>query len=307
MKIDTSELIRWRYYFLDLPKWAYGARSRGMRDTLSGVFGNEISSIRDGLVSLAGFCGRKPLDNDIEDAVDKALMVKLVRESDGYSALRMTKKNLYRYFQIDGLENLYASIREKRLIVILTGHIGSFFTPPIAFSHLGMEVYPLAAAVTHPVHSTRLFLMLYRFLMRRGCTTPFIYTDMQGKIDRSIMQVFRTNGILFAALDISRGLSPAKRLPVRFLGRASSLPSGLVQWGLKKDAVFLTAWNTVQTTDNIHFIRNLRIDAPFEAGLDAHGILQTYADRLSELLCREPWQWMQVSIINEFDEGSPPD
>jgi lauroyl/myristoyl acyltransferase len=302
--IDVDGLMMWRYYFLDLPKWAYGVGPPPLRKNLLRVFEGEISSIREGITTLWNFCGKTPKDSDIEDAVDKALWVKLVRESDGYSALRMTKKNLYRYFQIEGIENLYVSMQTNRPIVLLTGHIGSYVVPLIALSHLGFRVYPIAGKVNHPVMATRLFLSLYHTLVKRRLPTPYIYTDLKGKIDRSIIPILNAKGILWVALDLPKSMFPVTRMPVTFSGRTASLPSGLIQWGLKKNAVFLTAWNTVETIDNIHFIRKLRIDAPIETGLDAQGILQIYADRLSEIICREPWQWMQLNIIREYDEGS---
>jgi lauroyl/myristoyl acyltransferase len=305
--LDVDALMRWRYYFLDLPKWAYGVGLPPLRKNLFRLFDSEIWSIREGIVTLWDFCGKATNDADINAAVDKALGVKLLRESDCYNSLRMTKKNLHKYFHLEGMENLHASIQTGRPIVLLTGHIGSFVVPLIALSKLGFRVYPIAGNVTHPVAATRSFISFYHALIKRQLPTSYIYTDLKGKIDRSIIPILNANGMLWVALDLPKNLSPAARIPVTFLGHTSSLPAGLIQWGLKKNVLFLTAWNTVETEDNVHFMRRLRIGEPIDSGLDAQGILQTYADRLSELLCREPWQWMQLDIVKEFDKEDLPD
>jgi lauroyl/myristoyl acyltransferase len=302
--IDAAELLRWRYYFLDLPGWACGICSAPSWRNLSVLFESEISSIRDGLAALWDSCGKTAGEDEIETALERAIWIKLLRESDGYHALGMTKNRLHRYFIVEGLENLRPAAESGRPTLLLTGHVGSYVVPLIALSHLGFRVYPVAATVSHPFSSVRHFSSLYHAIVKRRLQTPYIYTDLRGRIDRSIITALDSKAVLWVAPDLPRSMSPLARMPVSLLGCNSSLPSGLIKWALKKNPLFLTAWNTIETDDNIHFRRRLRIDPPIDQGLDAQGILQTYADRLSKLLCREPWQWMQLNIFREFMEGA---
>jgi lauroyl/myristoyl acyltransferase len=285
--------------------WAYGRRSRALERRLYKDFEPEIPSIRSGYEVLSGYMNKSVTEPEIEDMLQKTFRVKILRESDAYMSLRMSGKNINRYFQFEGIEHLRSARKENRPIIILTGHIGSFFNPSIAFSYLDFEVYPIARSVSNSPATpliTRLYLALNYRLIERGYPWKFIMTDFSGKIDRTVVSVSRRNGIFWVAVDFPWRLYQLKHLPVKLFGQPATLPSGIIQWGIRKNALFLTGWNSVEE-DSKGFYRLLSIDSPIEQGTDAQAILQVYADRLSDYVIRKPWQWMALPVIQCFGEG----
>jgi len=304
-----QELGRLRYYFIDLPLWACGYRSRALERRLYSNFEPEISSFKDGYRTLAAYMDKAVTETEIDETVQKAFRVKVVRESDTYTSLRMTGKTLCRYFQFDGLEHLQTARKEKRPIIILTGHIGSFFIPSIAFYHLGYIVYPVARTVDRSAatpHLTRLYLTLNYKLPERRFPAKYILTDFSGKIDRTIVSVAKENGMFWAAIDFPMRLYQYKHLPVRLFGQPATLPSGIIRWGIKRKAIFLTGWNSVER-DSKGFYRLLSIESPIVYESDAQEVLQAYADRLSAFVIRKPWQWMALPSIKHYSEISSVD
>jgi len=301
----VTRIERLRYYFIDLPSWAYGYRSRAMEQRLYRSFESEKPLIRKGYEVLAGYMNKSVTESEVDDMLQKAFWVKIVRESDAYTSLRMSRKHLHRYFQFDGIDHLQSLKNKNRPIIILTGHIGSFFIPSIAFHHLGFEVYPIARTVdTSPAtpRLTRLYLTLNYRLPERRFPARFILTDFAGKIDRTIVSVSNNKGMFWVAIDFPRRIYQYRHLPVKLFGQHATLPSGIIRWGIKKNAIFLTGWNSVET-DGERFYRLLSIDRPIERGTDAQAVLQEYADRLSECVIRKPWQWMALPAIQHYTEN----
>ncbi len=304
--IDKQDLKRLLYYFVDLPLWAWGCRNGALERRLYENFRPDMPSIRSGYEVLARYMNITVTEPEIEDVVQKTFWVKIIRESDAYMSLRMTGKNLSRHFHFEGMDHLRSAREEKRPVIILTGHIGSFFNPSIAFSRLGFEVYPIARSVSRSSSTpfvTRLYLALnYRFIERRF-PGKFILTDFSGKMDRKIVSVAKDNGIFWVALDFPWRVYRLKHLPVRLFGQPATLPSGIIQWGIRKKAVFLTGWNSVEAGAQ-GFYRLLTVDSPIETGnADAGAVLQVYADRLSDYVKRKPWQWMALPVIQQYGEA----
>lgn len=299
-----QELRRLRYYFIDLPLWAYGYRSSALEQRLYKNFEPEIPSFRSGYEVLAGYLNKLVTESEIDNMIQNAFWVKTVRESDAYTSSRMSKRHLYKYFQFEGIDNLQAVKKESRPIIILTGHIGSFFIPSIAFYHLGFQVYPIARSVDKSPatpYLTRLYLSLNYWLPERQFSAKYILTDFSGKIDRTIVSVAKKNGMFWAAIDFPWRVYQYRHLPVRLLGKPATLPSGIIRWGIKKKAIFLTGWNSVEA-DSKGFYRLLSIESPITHESDAQAILQEYADRLSEQVIKKPWQWMALPVIQQYGE-----
>lgn len=304
--IDAQQLRMWRYYFLDLPMFTCGRRSPMAEKRLRRMFEPEMGFMKKGFLTLCDYLGSPPDKSEVESFVDKAFWVKIVRESDAFTSLRMSKKKSTEYFHVEGIENL-ASVNDGiRPVVMLTGHIGSFFIPAIAFSHFGFNVYPIARTVDNspdaPLPAQYYQKLNYR-LSEMRFSSKYIYTNFSGKIDRDIVSLSKKGGIFWAAIDLPRKLYGYKRYPVKFLGKQSSLPAGIIPWGIKKNAVFLTAWNSIEGFDSKKFYRNLTIDNPIPEGLDTISVLQTYADRLSDIIAKQPHQWLGLQIIKQFDES----
>lgn len=298
-------LRRFRYYFMDLPLWACGDRSEALRRRLYRNFEPDEPFIKKGYETLAGYIGRQTTEAEISDVIDKSFWVKVVREADTYASLRMSGKRLHKYFHLEGIDHLRSVINEDRPVIILTGHIGSFFIPPIAFHHLGLKVYPVARTVDRSPatpYLTQIYLALNYKLPERRFSAKYILSDFSGKIDRSIVSVSREKGIFWVAIDFPWHLYKRKHLPVKLFGQPATLPTGIIRWGIRKKAVFLTGWNSVERNRE-DFYRLLTVDPPIENETDVQSVLQTYADRLSEFVIRKPWQWMPLPVIDQYGEG----
>lgn len=306
MKIfNKSKLTSLRYYFQDLPLWACGVRSQSLIERLSNFLQAGTPQLLRGLDLLKKYADMSQKNYRSEDLADRALWVKIIRESDAYTSLRMSRKNIDAYFRIEGIEHLHRVLKKGRPVFLLTGHIGSFFIPAIAFGHMGIPVFPIARTVD-PSNILPFERQLYEKInyLFSGLRFPsqYIFTSYPGTIDRKIISRCISGGIFWAALDLPRAYYSYKRIPVKFLGFPSSLPSGLIKLGIKYNAVLLTAWNMIEPDPSAGYIRHLRIDEPFPERLNISEVLQVYADRLSSLIAAEPWQWAGLPIIHEFIE-----
>lgn len=269
------------------------------------MFEQEAGNMKAGFLKFCDYLGKQPTESEIESFIEKTFWVKVVRESDAYTSLRMSKRKSSRYFSVEGIDNLASAAGTGRPVVILTGHFGSFFIPAIAFSHHGFSVYPVARSVDESPETpppTRCYLKLnYRFSEMRF-DSRYIYTDFSGKIGREVVNLARKCGIFWVAIDLPKRLFPSRRYPVNFFGRRASFPSGIIPWALKKKAIFLTAWNGVEGIADHSFYRHLEVEKPFPEDLDAGGIIQIYADRLAAQVARQPWQWLAIQVIHQFNE-----
>lgn len=303
--MTRDEFLAWRYYFLDLPSFSCGGRSSSLEKRMHKMCEKEIGFMKTGFASLCNYLKRPLNDSDLEIFARKAFWVKIVRESDAFTSLKMSKKRLSRYFKVVGIDNLASVADGRRPIVLLTGHYGSFFIPAIAFAHLGYKVYPIARTIdtspATPAPSRYYIKLNYRFSEMRF-SSRYIYTNFSGKIDREIVAIGKKGGIFWVAIDLPRRLYDYKRRAVTFFGMNGTLPAGIIPWALKRDAVFLTAWNGIEGIDEKRFNRRLVIDGPIPGdGVDS--ILQHYADRLSERVTAQPWQWLALQVIHQFFEN----
>lgn len=304
--IATQQWRMWRYYFLDLPMFSCGIISPAAEKRLRGLFGQEMDFMKKGVLTLCDYLEKIPDKSEIDTFIQKAFWVKIVREGDAYTSLFMSKRKFSRYFKIEGIKHLQAVMDKNRPIILLSGHTGSFYTAKIALSHSGIAVFPIAREVDYSPE-TPLARSLYEELNYKITELrylgEYIFTDNSGRLDRKLINIVNSNGILWTAIDLPKRLYAHKRAPITFLGHQSSLPSGLIDWASKKNAIFMTAWNTIERMDNHSFMRKLHIDEAISDGLNATEILQIYADRFSELIYKQPYQWMGLQIIRQFDES----
>ncbi len=301
----SEELRRSLYYFFYLPLWSLGIKNRIIENRILKILKTEVHLLREGTRQLLSYKNpqKGPEESEVEEIVYKSLMVKITRDSDAYSCLGMKKRRMKRYFRIEGIENLEECFNRGRPLIILTGHYGSFFIPPIFFWYLGYPVYPVARSVDRspatPL-STRIYLTLnYKFAERRF-PARYIYTNFSGFIDRTVIEVMRNKKILWTAIDIPERLYPYKRIPVKLFGRPSSLPAGIVQWGIKKRALFTTAWCRINISGG-STVRVITIDKEIDND-HPEEVLQIYADRLTDRVFNEPWQWMGLPIVSQYEE-----
>mgnify|MGYP001258123337 CR=1 FL=1 len=291
----------WCYFFWDLPCWAIGWRSQRRWLRIQSVFKDESLALKNSLQTFYAYRGNVI---DIDNAIKQALLIKVIRNSDAYACLGITKKNLHKNFNISGLEHLHKALEKNRPIILLTAHMGSFYTISIALAQLGISIDPIARTVDNSQHNPlpqQYFEHSNYYLTQTKMLGRYVYTNNSNRIDRHVITACQKNGILLILLDIPRKFIPSNRCPVQFLGKKSSLPMRIVDLGIKYNALFLTLWSTIETKPNFSFRRHIHIDPAISAS-DRTIILQKYADRLSSLAYQEPWQWMGTVIINQYNE-----
>ncbi len=291
----------WRYFFWDSPCWALGWRSQRRWLRIQSALQQDAAMLRN---SLKIFYSGHEDTIDIEHVIKQALLIRTIRNSDAYACLGMLKTNFHKNFAISGLEHLQKALGQNRPVFLLTAHMGSFYTISIALAQLGICINPVARTVDdsqyNPLPQQFFERSNYR-LTQIKMPGHYIYTNNANRMDRQIVSACKENEILLVLLDLPRKFAPTNRHSVQFLGKKSSLPTRIIDLGVKYNAVFLTLWSTIETEPDFSFKRHLTID-PAISATDKKNIIQSYADRLSGIVYQEPWQWLGSMIINHYNE-----
>jgi len=289
----------WRYYFYDIPCWALGLRSKKRWHSLQKSLEQSQAELLNGLQKFKQF---HPHIN-LKSALEKALFVRIIKNTDAYTCINLNKKKLDQYVKISGIKHLLDAQKQQRPIILLTGHIGSFYVIPAIFSQLDINMNLLARSVDHSKNnpcSQQYFERLNYYFTEKKMLGQYIYTNYTNKLDRKIITTCKENGILLALIDIPKSLFSGRHHPVKLLGKPASLPRGIIDLGKKYNALFLTVWNTIEMTENFSCIRHLNIEPIMPDNLDANTYLQLYADRLSLQVQQQPWQWMGISVFEHY-------
>lgn len=294
----TSEF---QHYFWDLPFWALGHRSLRRWERMRSFLHEDATNFRAGLNTLISYQEGALKGCSVETATERALLVRVARESDAFSCIDFA--GFKPHFDIYGLEHLQSAMKEKRPIVLLSGHVGSYYTISVALNQVGIKADIFGRSVS-PINSLarRSYERANYFFTQRAFKDKWIYSDYSGKLDRRLVRVFRDSGILAVAIDLPRSLFAAGRHQVTFLGKKSSLPARTIELGVKNNALFLVVWNKIELQANLSFRRCLRIEPKIIDTSDVDEILQLYSDSLSTLVFNEPWQWNATQIVSLYDE-----
>jgi hypothetical protein len=296
----------WRHYFVDLPLCALGVTPKRVMewDLLAGE--------RHHTVQVADYLRRRlggsfsPLPSD--RIARLANRVRLVREGDTYASLLMSRSNLKKRFRVEGLAHLAEARRQERPIVLLGGHLGSNYTMWIALGFLGYTVYPIARAVDRspatPKARQAYMALTYRLTSWKW-SGNYLYADSGGHFPKGrfpgiLDGIFRQQGICFAAIDFPPTLFTGKQESVSFLGGRSLLPVSLIHMAAQRKAQFLTVWDGVEFNGS-RALRRIQLGRPLQ-GDSAREIVQEYANRLTDFICREPWQWMGLLVAHQFHD-----
>lgn len=301
-----DNLSLWRHYFFDLPLFALGFRLKRL-DDWDRISGDRVHVVH-GLQYLRNRLGAafSPLPD--EEIAKRANEVKLVRESDSYASLLISKRNISQWFAIEGLAALRESFQDERPVILLGGHLGSNYTMWLALDRLGCTVYPIARAVDRSAATSRArqaYLDLTYWLTGKKWQGQYLFADAHGHFPRGqfsgiLDDVFRQRGICFAAIDFPPSLYEGKRETVPFLGGLAPLPVSLIRLGLNRNARFFTILEGVEIQGRKK-IRRIHLRS-VDDGADAVEILRVYADRLTSFISREPWQWLGLAIASQYHQ-----
>ena len=183
----------WRYYFFDLPVVALRQKMPNHPGRIMKGHQEEIAKIYHGYEILCRSLHKPFSTAEADEVIQKALLVKMVGESDAYSPLRMSKNHLDSYFTVHGMENLDPLLNGERPVILLSAHTGSFVMSPIALQSAGIPAYVIARKFSYSsegLSAKQLYLSLYHKLLNIRFPVKFIYTDFSGNIDRTLMSAF---------------------------------------------------------------------------------------------------------------------
>ncbi|HID29859.1 MAG TPA: hypothetical protein EYP19_07625 [Desulfobacterales bacterium] len=261
--------------------------------------------MREEIMQMRETLGSRFTNLTTEEILHRAWLVRITRESDTFTVLRMCRGNILRFFRYEGLEHLQEACRLERPVVLLASHMGSLYTECVALGSKGFTIYPIARSADRSPATPlpqQIYITLNYRLTGWKLRGRYLFTDFATGLHKGVIAVFNHKEICFNAIDIPKTLYPYKREQVVFLGKQSSLPSGFIHWARKKGAVFLSIWNSVEIVEDQTIRRCIRIDPIIDAP-DVKTVLQCYADRLTEVICQEPWQWMALPIARQYYEA----
>lgn len=288
--MNKATFRAWRHVLWDLPLCAAGLAGRRRWARMVAQQADAAAQVAPSLAQL------REIRRDLSATPEDYARIKTLRESDAYRCLWPNHFD----FRIQGLEYVRAAQAVGRPTIILTAHFGSFYTIAVALQQQGIALHPIARHVDRSAANpppTQCFERINYALTERAGAGHYIYTDMNGKIDKSLIQVSRANGVMLALLDFPVSIFPHGHQPVTLLGQASSLPTRFIDFGRKQNAVFLTAFNHIDLAHPRR--RHLHIQAPIEAE-SSQAIANIYAQRLSTAVMDDPCQWVGMQVLPLF-------
>lgn len=148
-----------------------------------------------------------------------------------YSFLKWNRKYLDRHVKITGQQEFLKPVNDSP-VFYFSAH--NFFMFGI-ISMLGLYghcIHPVAldANLTVPPHLTFMFNRVFNesaILMNGGY---YIFTDLNGRFNRGILNTMRRNNTFFAAVDFPKGDFTGKWQRVGFMGGAIEIPSRLFKF-----------------------------------------------------------------------------
>jgi len=193
----------------------------------------------------------------------------------------MTRGEIERMVEIDGLEHIDAVLAEGRGGVLVTAHYGSWELFGIALAHLG---YPVNFLVGKQ-HNRLVDRLINEHRVKMG-----IGTIQVGVSARDILRVLRKNEFICILSD-----QDARRhgVFVNFLGRPASTPQGPAAFALKTGSPIVTAFIT-RTRGAHHrarFFPPIHVASTGRDREDIVRITQAYTDQLTEVVMARPDHW----------------
>ncbi len=214
---------------------------------------------------------RRSFENLAMNAVD------LLRVPD------MDLKYIEEHFTIEGREKFEPHIRQKRGVIFLTGHFGSWELLNIAASLLGMPLVALARLQKHPRSDA------YLNHLRESKGSQIIY---KGIMIRQILKSLHEGKIVAILSDQDGG---KKGRFVHLFDRLSSTPPGVAAFSLRTDAPIFPVFIFRQKGEKHRIEVGDALKMPDTNATPDEAetfILQQFADTLESKIRRSPDQWL---------------
>ena len=195
----------------------------------------------------------------------------------------MTNEYIESHYRIEGREHFEPFVREKKGVILLTGHFGSWELLNIAGAMLGYPLVVFARAQKHP----RSDAYLNQLRTYRGCQVIYKGTPI-----REILRALKKGKMVGILSDQDGGRSGRF---VNFFNRLSSTPPGAAAFSLHTGAPIFPVY-IVREHGGIHRIviePAIRLDqGSLSREESERRILQQFADVLERAIRRWPEQWL---------------
>lgn len=194
---------------------------------------------------------------------------------------KLTRKNLGRMLEIQGLEHCHRAQAQGKGIIILSGHLGAWEYLSPAFVLNGFAVDLFVRSLKNPLADELLFRQ------RRWVGAEIIRTS---RTPKGVLRSLRQNRLMVMLADQDGGRDGVF---IPFMDHLASTPSGVARFALQTGAPILMGFVVRQP----HAPHRLIIDSPMEMPhsgdqeTDVRQILETYTRRLESYLRAYPDQW----------------
>jgi len=205
------------------------------------------------------------------------------------SAINIANKNyLNSAIQIEGRENLEASLKKEKGVIAIGGHFGSFSLVGIKMQEQGFPFYTVARGITDPLRRN-----VYE-KYRRNQGQPFIYTRTSREAFNMTLQILKKNEIIFLITDENRRFGGVF---VNFFNHPASTTPGPALLHLRTGADIIPIV-LLRNPDNTH---KLIVEPPLLFSYkgnheeDVKEITQVITKKIEEYACKYPTQWTWTS------------
>ncbi len=213
--------------------------------------------------------------------------LKGVRKVQKYLIPHMDKHYIEQFVNVEGIQYLDQALKEKKGIVLMTGHLGIPHLGWCALRTMGYNVAVLkgGGAPRGSKHSK------YKYYDTEE-NTIFLH-DPSPKVayKKKILDTLRSGGTIYFAADIAEGKSSEE---ITFLGVKMNFPTGMIYFAHQADATIIPF---------IHFYRRGKISLIFKKPINNHwtegkmeynAILKKYAKILEHYILKYPEQYLGI-------------
>jgi KDO2-lipid IV(A) lauroyltransferase len=196
----------------------------------------------------------------------------------------LNKRYLNSAIQVEGRENLEASLKKGKGVIAIGGHFGSFSLVGIKMQEQGFPFYTVARGITDPLRRN----VYEKYRRKQG--QPFIYTRTSREAFNMTLQILKKNEIIFLITDENRRLGGAF---VNFFNRPASTTPGPALLHLRTGADIIPII-LLRNPDNTHKLiiePSLLFSYRGNHEEDVQEITQVITQKIEEYVCKYPTQW----------------
>jgi len=193
---------------------------------------------------------------------------------------------LIQTIQVEGKENLEASLKKGNGVIAIGGHLGSFTLIGIKMQAEGFDFHTIARGITDPLRKN----VYEKYRRQQG--QPFIYTRTSREAFNLTLQALKKNGIVFLIVDENRRYGGVF---VNFFNRLASTTPGPALLHLRTGADIIPLI-LLRNPDNTH---RLIIEPPLnpiatEGNQEekVRSITQLITHKIEEYVRCYPAQWL---------------